>query len=129
MKNGIFLHPNNDTYTLKLLKMNKGNNPYEYGESEEKLNPQIVFKGRPASSAEKKSFRITKGVNGTIDSVMIFCSNLPDELEVDDKVEYLGEIWIVKNVGYYYDQNRIVNAGLFSSDYILERSPKGITLG
>lgn len=129
MKYGTFLHPNTDTYTLKLLKMNSGNNAYEYGESENRQNPIITFKGRPASSTEKKSYRVVKGVHGTSDSVMIFSANLPNEIEVDDKVEYLGEVWIVKSVGYYFNENNLVNASIFNKDYILNRSPKGITLG
>lgn len=128
MKNGTFLHPQRqgeqETYTLKLFKRVRGNTAYEYADA-----PTLYFKGRPANRYETKSFRIIKGVTGSANSITIICSNLPKELEIDDRVEYLGKIMLVKNIGYVYGDNGIENAGLFSNDYIFLRSPKGITLG
>jgi len=44
-------------------------------------------------------------------------------------VEYLGVSMLVKNIGYFYTDERIVNKGIFSDDYIKNRCPKGITIG
>ena len=38
------------------------------------------------------------------------------------------QIKTIESIGYYYQNNGIVNAQLFNEDYIKARSPKGITL-
>lgn len=111
-----------ETYPLKLIKLDK-NSPYTY----EKI-PSIEFKGRPASSMEKKAYRVQVGVDTSTDSVYIFSTTMPEEIKDGDKVIYLGKEWTVSSVGYYFDQNRIVNASIMSEDAIIKMCPKGITL-
>ena len=128
MKHGQFLNPQHkneqETYTLKLYKRVRGNSAYEYDE-----NSILSFKGRPANRMEVKLFRVVKGVNGATNGVMLVCSNLPDQVEIDDKVEFMGKIMLVKNIGYFYNENGIENSSLFSNEYLALRCPKGITLG
>ena len=128
MKRGTFLNPQHkneqETYVLKLYKRLRGNSIYEYPNT-----PILEFRGRPANRMETKLFRITKGVNGSTNSVTLVCSNLPSEVEPDDRVEFMGKIMLVKNIGYFYNDNGIENASIFSNEYLALRSPKGITLG
>ena len=128
MKRGTFLNPQykdkQETYPLKLFKRVRGNTAYEYDDT-----PILEFKGRPANRYETKAYRVVKGVNGSNNSVTLYCSNLPKEVEIDDRVEYMGKIMLVKNIGYFYNDNGIENASIFSNDYLFLRSPKGITLG
>lgn len=119
----MFLNIHRDTYELKLYKRKKGNNAYEYEE-----NCSLIFKGSIATNNEKRTYNITKGVNGTEDSCLIKCSNLPDLVEVGDKVYFLGKMWVVNSVGYYYDATKMINTG-FSNEYLIDRCPKGVNLG
>ncbi len=88
----------------------------------------ITFRGRPASNYEKKTYNIQKGVKVRSDSLFIYSTNLPENIKADDKVMYLGKIWTVESVGYYLDQNKIIDASIFNEEYIAANSPKGITL-
>lgn len=128
MKQGLFVNPQHkneqETYTLTVYKRVRGNSAYEYSKE-----PTLNFKGRPANRFETKIFRMVKGVNGSNNSVTIYCSNLPDEVEVDDRVEFMGKIMLVKNIGYFYNDNNMENAGIFNDEYLAMRCPKGITLG
>ena len=128
MKQGTFVNPHHineqETYDLVLYKRLRGNSPYEYSKE-----PKETFKGRPANRFETKIYRIIKGVNGSNNSITIYCSNLPDEVEVDDRVMFMGKIMLVKNIGYFYNDNNIQNASVFNNEYLAMRCPKGITLG
>ena len=120
----IFQNPSQETFILKLYKRKAGNTSYEYD-----TEHPIIFRGEPTTDFELKSFRITKGVNGTANGVNLKCSNLPNVIDIEDRVEYLGVSMLVKNIGYFYTDERIVNKGIFSDDYIKNRCPKGITIG
>ena len=113
---------NNEKYEYKVFKR-KLNSPYEW-----ENDPITAFKGRPASQFEKKQYRIQKGVNGGTDSIFVICSNLPPVVDVKDKIIFLGKEWTVESVGYYFDEARFVNAGLFSEEYIASKCPKGLNL-
>ena len=127
IKNGIFLNPvdnrEKETYTLKLFKRRRGNSAYEYDEV-----PILTFKGRPASRLERKTYRVVKGVNTSQNGVTIYCSNLPNEVEPEDLVEYLGRKLLVKDIGYFEVDANFVNAGIFANKTVLDKFPKGITL-
>ena len=127
LKHGIFLNPVNsrekESYTLKLFKRKRGNSAYEYDEV-----PVLTFKGRPASRLEKKTYRVTKGVNTAQNGVTIYCSNLPNEIEPEDYVEYLGKKLLVKNIGYFEEDANYTNAGIFDEKVLLDKFPKGITI-
>ena len=127
LKHGIFLNPVNsrekETYILKLYKRKRGNTAYEYDEV-----PILTFKGRPASRLEKKTYRVVKGVNTAQNGVTIYCSNLPNEIEPEDLVEYLGRKLLVKDIGYFEENSNFTNAGIFSDQAVLDKFPKGITL-
>lgn len=127
VKQGVFLNPlksgEQETYTLKLYKRRRVNSAYEYDET-----PILTFKGRPASRLEKKSYRVVKGVNTAANGVTIYCSNLPNEVEPDDYVEYLGRKLLVKDIGYFEDEANFTNAGIFSKETLLDKFPKGLTL-
>lgn len=128
MKQGTFLNPQHkneqETYNLKLYKRVRGNSAYQYEE-----NSILSFKGRPANRMEVKLFRVLKGVNSATNGVMLVCSNLPNQVEIDDRVEFMGKVMLVKNIGYFYNENGIENNSLFSNEYLTLRCPKGITLG
>lgn len=127
IKRGVFLNPVNsrerETYILKLYKRKKGNNAYVYDDVS-----ILTFKGRPASRLEKKTYRVVKGVNTGQNGVTLYCSNLPNEVQPEDLVEYLGRKLLVKNIGYYEDDANYQNAGIFSDETVLDKFPKGITL-
>ena len=127
IKQGVFLNPiksrEEETYTLKLYKRKRGNSSYEYDETS-----ILTFKGRPASRLEKKTYRVVKGVNTAQNGVTIYCSNLPNEVEPEDMVEYLGRKLLVKDIGYFEDEANLINAGIFSKETLLDKFPKGITL-
>lgn len=127
IKQGVFLNPiksrEEETYTLKLYKRRRGNSSYEYDETS-----ILTFKGRPASRLEKKTYRVVKGVNTAQNGVTIYCSNLPNEVEPEDMVEYLGRKLLVKDIGYFEDEANLINAGIFSKETLLDKFPKGITL-
>ena len=111
---------NNEHYTYKRISRVE-NSPYEYTDVEE------VFKGRPANRGEVRNYRVQQGINGNQSSVFIISSNLPD-IHIGDRVEFLGKLYIVQSVGYYYDEGRIVNPSLMSEEYISARCPKGINI-
>lgn len=112
----------NERYILKLYKRIP-NSAYEYEDV-----PCAEFKGRPANQYEKRKFRIQQGVQGNNDSVYVVCSNLPKEIKPEDKIEFLGKTWTVTSIGYYFDQNKIVNPAIFDENYISNKCPKGIAL-
>lgn len=113
---------NNDIYTLELYKK-VPNSPYQYEET-----PSAIFKGHPASKIEKRSYRIQKGVNGDETSTYVSANNLPIEVDYGDRIKFLGKIWTVQSVGYFYDMARLVNADVLSEEQIIERCPKGLGL-
>lgn len=113
---------NNEHYTLELTKR-KPNTPYEWEDA-----PCCIFKGRPANNLEKKVFRVQKGVNGNTSSIFVFATNLPSNVEVGDQIKFMGKIWNVQSIGYYYDESRLINPGCLSEDQITARCPKGLNL-
>lgn len=106
-----------------VLYSRKENSPYLWDDK-----PSVTFKGRPANQMEKKNYRIQQGVNGGSDSVFVVCSNLPKEVNVNDKVVFMGKQWTVMSIGYYFDQARVVNPAIMSDEYLIKRCPKGINL-
>ena len=127
MRNGQYLNPQHyneqETYELKLHKRERGNNAYTYSK-----DSVLIFKGRPANKMEVKIFRVVKGVNGSNNSITVYCSNLPNEVDVEDKVDFMGKIMTIKNIGLFFNDNGVVNASIFSNEYLEMRCPKGITL-
>ena len=113
---------NDEKYELQVYKRIK-NSPYEY-----ESTPSVIFKGRPASQVERKNYRIQKGVNGGTDSTFVKVTNLPLDINVSDKVKFLGKIWTVQSIGYYFDEGRFVNPGCLSEQQIIDRCPKGLNL-
>ena len=127
MSYGTFLNPQHineqETYTFEVYKKVKGNTAYQYEDV-----PSLVFKGRPASRLEKKTYRVVKGVNSAQNSVTIYASNLPNDIQPEDRVTYLGRVMIVKSVGYFVEDANYINGGIFDEKTLLDRFPKGITL-
>lgn len=113
---------NNERYEFKCYKRQK-NSKYEY-----EPQPSFIFKGRPANTLERKNYRIQKGVNGGSDSQFVYSTNLPDNVDIGDRIEYLGKVWTVQSVGYYFDASRIANPMAFSEKQIINRCPKGINI-
>ena len=111
-----------ETYELQRFPR-VGNSPYEY-----EAAPDLIFYGRPASQAEQRNYRIQQGVDGNTDSVFVVCSNLPQEVKPKDKISFMGKDWQVLSVGYYFEQNLVVNGRIFSHKYIADRCPKGLNL-
>ena len=111
-----------ERYRIEVYKR-KANSAYEWEET-----PYCVFYGRPANQMEKRTYRIQKGVNGNSDSVFILSSNLNQELNLIDKVVFLGKEWKVESIGFYFDSNLIVNPNIMSDEYLIKRCPKGVAL-
>jgi len=116
----IYNPTNNETYDFVFCSVE--NNSWNFDEN------GIHFKGRPASSMEKKTYNLQKGVINNDVNLYIYSSNLPDNIKPEDKVKYLGKTWIVESVGYYFDATRFVDASIFDEEYIKARCPKGITI-
>ena len=87
-----------------------------------------TFKGRSASSLEKKQYNIQKGVKNADVSIYVYSTNMPEDIKPNDKVMFLGKIWTVETTGYYLDQSRIIDFSVFDPEYIKAVSPKGMTL-
>jgi len=117
-----FIPTNNEHYLLNLTKR-KPNSKYEYEDA-----PCCTFRGRPASQVEKKNYRVMKGVNGNTDSTFVYVSNLPNTVDVGDQVNFMGKIWQVLSIGYYFDAARFVNPSCLSEEQIMARCPKGLNL-
>lgn len=99
------------------------NSDYEWEDA-----PDITFRCRPASQMERKNYRIQKGVEGGSDSIYIICSNLPTDIKDRDKIYFMGKMWTIQSIGYYFDSNRLVNPNIMSEEYIINRCPKGISI-
>lgn len=125
MKYGTFLNPQKlnvqETYELKIFRKIKGNNAYEYEDV-----PYFTARCRPATNLEKKTYRVTKGVNTAQNSVTLYCSNLPNDISPEDRVTYLGKTLIIKNIGYFVENANFTNAGIFSNKTLLDKYPKGL---
>ena len=113
---------NDERYELVLYKRVK-NSPYEI-----ETAPKVYFKGRPANQVEVKNYRIQKGVNGNSDSVFVKATNLPEDVSVGDQILFLGKIWTVASVGYYFDGGLFINPSVLSEEQLIERCPKGLNL-
>jgi len=118
--NDIYTPTNNESYEFWYCKVL--NNSWAFDES------AIRFFGRPANSMEKRTYNLQKGVINDNVSLYIYSSNLPDEIKPNDKVRYLGKIWTVQSVGYYFDITRFIDASIFDEEYIRTRCAKGITI-
>lgn len=114
---------NNETYEFVVIPRKK-NSAYEYD-----YDNTYSFMGRPANTHEKKNYRIQTGVQGNQDTVYIYATNLPKDVQIGDKVKFLGQTQTVESTGYYYDVNGIVNVSRFREEHIIDKSPKGIALG
>lgn len=113
---------NDERYTLELKKRIPNSN-YEWEKA-----PTCTFKGRLANDIERKNYRIQKGVNGNTDSAFVYCSNLPKNVDVGDKIKFMGKVWSVQSIGYYFNSARFVNPGILSEEQLAERCPKGLNL-
>lgn len=111
-----------ETYHLELYKRLE-NSAYEWNPV-----PLLTFKGRPANTMEIKNYRIQQGTHGNTDSIYVLASNLPADVKPNDKVVFLGKEWQVMSTGYYFDNSRVVNAGIFSDEYLIKNCPKGLNL-
>lgn len=113
---------NDEKYELKLYARIP-NSPYQWEDT-----PSTIFRGRPANQVEAKKYRIQKGVNGNTDSVFVKSTNMPQNVKVGDKVSFLGKIWQVQSIGYYFDEARFINASCMDENTIIGRCPKGLNL-
>lgn len=111
-----------ETYPIALFK-HKENSAYEYEEK-----PLLTFYGRPARPVERNFYSIQQGINGGVDETFIFASTLPAQVEVGDKVFFMGKYRTVQSVGVYLEATRVVNASVMNPEKLIERAPKGITL-
>ena len=99
------------------------NSPYQYEDA-----PSFTFYGRPANTLETKNYRVQKGVNGNTDSQFVVSSNLPEIVDIGDRIKFLGKIWTVQSIGYYFDASRIANYKAFSEEQIIAKCPRGLNL-
>lgn len=121
MKYGQFLLPSKDTYPIKLFKRVK-NSAYDYEEV------ATNFRGKPVQKAEVKNYRIMQGVGGNDSSVYIQITNIPQNLAPQDKITFMGRTYSIESIGYFFDDNKLVNASLFDEEYIIAHCPKGVAL-
>lgn len=113
---------NGETSLCKITRR-KANSPYD----KEEANIGVFF-CREANTMERKSYRVQQGVNATSKSTFLISSNMPTDIKDGDYVDYLGKQWIVESVGYYINDTNIMNRGIMDNDYLINISPKGITL-
>lgn len=110
-----------EKYICKLYKRKV--NSFEYEEV-----PYATFYARPASSLEVKTYTLIEGVIAKDDNQHIVTSNLPKDINLNDKVIFMGQEKLITSFGYYLDRNNIIDASIFKSDYLFNVSPKGIVL-
>jgi len=113
---------NNEKFLIQVFSRKK-NSAYNYDDS-----PTIEFYGRPANNAEKKTYRILKGVHGQQETLYLYVTNLPEDLKPGDMIRFQGTDKIVETIGYYYNNSLIVNPSVMSDEYVIARCPKGITV-
>ena len=106
-----------------LVYKRKENSSYEWEDA-----PSLSFLGRMANDIERKEYRIQKGVNGGKESVFILSSNLPSDIIVGDRVDFMQKQWVVGSVGFYYTQSRVINYKVMDENKMMKKCPKGITL-
>ena len=111
-----------ENYKMELWKL-KENSAYEWEDA-----PSIIFFGRPAGKVEQRKYRVQKGVVGSTDSTYVVCTRLPEIVKEGDSIVFLGKKWKVESIGYFFDENLIVNPRIMSDEYIASRCPKGMTL-
>ena len=119
----MLTYTNNETLEFVVIPR-KEDDKYVYDKDN-----SFTFRGKIANTREKKLYRLQQGVNGNQDTVYIYATNLPKEVKVGDQIRFLGQTQTIKSVGYYYDVNGIVNASLFSDEYIQAQCPKGLACG
>lgn len=88
----------------------------------------FTFYGRPAEQFERKKYRVQKGVDINSEAVYIVATNMPDSVVVGGNIRYLGKLWKVSSVGYYISEQKTLNQGMMSDEYIISRSRKGLTI-
>jgi len=111
-----------ETFVLALYKRLE-NSAYEY-----ESKPSLRFHGRMANNLEKRSYNLLSGVNSTEDSIMIYSSRLPSQVKDGDKVLFMGKMWTVESVGYYFLYNTLINASALPVEQIEKNAPKGLVL-
>lgn len=115
-----FLNPNKDTFEIVVYK--RIGNSYEFEQSPCYCRASVV------GQSQIKLFRLQQGVKANDHSIYLELSNCPFDIPLGSKVLFNGEEHTVQSVGYFLEQNGIVNNGLFSDEYIKLRCPKGIAL-
>lgn len=111
-----------ENYKLEFYRL-KENSAYEWEDA-----PFCVCYGKPANQLEIKSYRVQKGVNNSSDATYLQVTNLPDNVKDGDRVTFMGKIWKVETVGYFFDSNLIVNPRIMNEEYIAKRCPKGVSI-
>lgn len=99
------------------------NSSYKWNEA-----PSITFLGRLANDVERKEYRIQAGVNGGKESVFVLSSNLPSDIAIGDRIDFMKKQWVVGSIGFYYTQSRVVNYKVMNEEKMMKKCPKGITL-
>ena len=112
----------NETYKAIVYKRLENSNAYEEA-------PSFEFNCRVANDFDKNTFVPTNGLYTESSGVLLYASDIPFEINIHDKIVFLGKEHLVESVGYYLRKNRLVNASISSDDKILEESPKGVQLG
>lgn len=111
-----------ENYIAKVQKR-KENSNYEYSQEY-----SIIFKCRPAREYEISSYQILEGLSVNTSDMYIYASNLPSSIKPGDRILYLNKLMTISTIGVFLNQTPIVSGASFSSKYIIDRAPKGLTV-
>ena len=87
----------------------------------------IMFKAEIIDDETIVRYQVIAGVIGTKAALRIKSSNAPSNIAIDDKIEILGKIHMVKGIGVITSDNETLLSDKYSNEYILKTAPKIIT--
>lgn len=116
-----FLIPSRDTLQVTFWHAIK-NSSFEYEQQPHYAKASVV------GQKQEKTYRIEQGVQTKDDSTYLKITNLQEDIQVGDRVLFMGEYKTVQSVGYFFDESLMSSFAMFNEEYIKARSPKGIAI-
>lgn len=108
-------------YKATLYRRNINANDYE-------PYPNSDFNCKVATHLEIKSFMLTDGLFNPNSGIFIMSNDLKTMPKINDKIYFLGRLWLVSTIGYYITENRLLNGKDLNMEEIMKRCPKGLRL-
>lgn len=111
-----------------MLPSNKQNVAFLLFRRKSPNNTPTQFRGIVIGEQDRDEYTPTQGLITTQNGIFVKSIRLPSEIDIDDKVIYMGKSYIVANIGYYVDNIRCVDTSRMRCEDFIRRCPKGIQL-